>query len=82
MFKIDTKTIAIPMWSTPDHKVIKAYKDGKRHATNHFYDEERDPDWPYNVHSWSVNPYSENRPAAFHSWIAGFCEQWAELVRN
>jgi hypothetical protein len=82
MFKIDTATIKIPRWPTPQHKVTKAFNDGKLHALNHYYDEEPDPDWPYGVKSWSVNPYSENRPAAFYSWIAGFCEQWADLVRD
>lgn len=82
MNKIDTKTIPVPMWPTEDYKVKKAYNDGKLHATNHYFDEEIDPDWPYGVKSWAVNPYSENRPAAYYSWIAGFNEGWADLVRD
>jgi len=81
MYKIDTKTVPIPLWPTPDHKITKAFKDGARHATNHFYEEEPDPDWPFGVNSWAINPYTENRPGAFYSWIAGFCEEWANLKR-
>ena len=82
MFKINTSEIKIPLWPTPKHKIEKAFKDGQRHATNHYYKEDPNPDWPFGVKSWSVNPYSENRPAAFYSWLAGFSEQWAELVRQ
>lgn len=81
MQKINTKNIPIPLWATEDHKVHKAYNDGKRHANSHYFEEAIDPDWPYNVKSWAVNPYSENRPAAFYSWMAGFCEEWSNLVR-
>jgi hypothetical protein len=82
IFTIDTNLIAIPMWATPEHSIKKAYNDGKKHALNHYYGEECNPDWPCGVKSWAVNPYSENRPSAFCSWMAGFMEQWAELVRN
>lgn len=81
MYTVDTKNIPIPLWPTPDHKIKKAFNDGKLHATNHYYGEEVDPDWPFNVKSWAVNQYSENRPGAFYSWIAGFEEQWADLIR-
>lgn len=80
--KVDVKLIPIPQWKTPDHAIARAFKDGKLHATNHFYGEEPNPDWPYGVKSWAVNPCTENRPGAFYAWLAGFCEQWAELVRN
>jgi len=82
VFAIDTKSIVIPMWETPEHKIKKAFNDGKKHALNHYYNEECDPDWPCGIKSWTVNPYSENRPSAFYSWIAGFSEEYARLVRN
>jgi len=80
--KVDTNLIQIPQWKTPDHAIARAFSDGKKHAVNHFYGEEPNKDWPYGVKSWAVNPCTENRPGAFYSWLAGFCEQWAELVRN
>ena len=82
MYTIDTKKINVAEWATPDHKIKKAFSDGKLHAINHWYDEEPNPDWPFNVKAWNVNQYSENRPGAFYSWIAGFEEQWGELVRS
>jgi len=81
-YKIDTEAIKIPAWHTPDYKVVAAYKIGMRHAINHFYGEEADPDWPFNVKSWAVNPYTENRPSVFYSFIAGFSERWADLKRD
>ncbi len=81
MLKMNTDEIAVPTWKTPAHKITKAFNDGKTHAVNHWYGEEVNPDWPDGVKSWAVNPYSECRPSAFHCWIAGFCEKWAELKR-
>ena len=72
----------IAAWATPPHLLEKAFKEGKRHATNHYYGEAPNPEWPFNVKSWSVNIYSEKRPGAFYSFIAGFCEQWGELIRQ
>ena len=82
LFKINTKDIKVLPWPTPDHKIKKAFSDGKKHAVNHWHGEEADRDWPFGVKSWSVNPYNASRPAVFHSWIAGFSEQWAELLRQ
>jgi len=82
MKKIDTKLIPIPMWPTSDHKVKKAYSDGKLHAINHYNNEDPDPYWNDGVKSWAINPYAESRPAAYYSWIGGFMEQWADLVRE
>lgn len=81
IFTIDTRAIAIPMWETPDHKIKKAFNDGRRHALNHYHGEPPNPDWPCGVKSWAVSPYTECRPSAFHSWIAGFSEEHARLVR-
>lgn len=82
MPKIDTDKIAVPTWKTEPHKIKKAFSDGEKHAVNHWHGEEPDPLWVPSVTSWAVNPYSECRPSAFHCWIAGFCEKWAELVRD
>lgn len=82
MYKVDTKTISVPLWKTPKHKIDKAFADGEKHAVNHYFKEEPDPDWPFGVKSWAVNPYSDNRPGAFYAWIAGFCEMHGELVRQ
>jgi hypothetical protein len=80
--RIDTSKIIVPMWATPDYKLTKAINDGKKHAINHWYGEEADKKWHHSVKSWAINPYAESRPSAFHCWIAGFSEQWAELVRD
>jgi hypothetical protein len=82
MHKIDTDKINIPAWPTQKHMLEKAFKDGKCHAVNHYYGEEADPDWPFGVKSWAVNPYSDNRPGAHYSWVAGFAEMWGELIRQ
>lgn len=82
MQKVDVKNISIPCWPTPKYKIDKAFADGSRHAINHYYKEEADPDWPFGVKSWAINPYSENRPGAFYAWLSGFSEMWGELIRN
>ena len=82
MLKINTDEIKIPMWATPPHKITKAFKDGELHAVNHWFGEEANPDWPYGVKSWAVNPYSDCRPSAYYCWIGGFAEKWGELVRR
>jgi hypothetical protein len=82
MLKINTDEIKIPMWATPAHKIIKSFKDGELHAVNHWFNEEPEPDWPYGVKSWAVCPYSDCRPDAYYSWMAGFSAKWGELARG
>ena len=82
LLAMDTSKIAVPQWATPCYKIKRALEDGKLHATNHFFSEEKNPDWPFGVNSWSINPYTIDRPGAFYAWVAGFCEQWGELVRQ
>jgi len=82
MLTINTDEIKIPTWPTGNHKIKKAFKDGELHAVNHWFGEEPKLDWPYGVKSWAVCPYSDCRPDAYHSWIAGFSSKWGELVRG
>lgn len=80
--KMNTNEITITAWRTPHHKIEKAFRDGEKHAVNHYFCEEPDPTWEKDIKNWSFNPYTKARPSAYYAWKAGFCEKWAELVRN
>lgn len=81
MYKVDVTKLKPLAYPTEDYKVRNAFKLGREHARNFFNDEEADPDWAIGT-TWAHCPYTECRPSVFHSWIGGFCEQYAELIKK
>jgi len=78
---IDVNEILIPPYPTQFYQIKISYQKGKEAARNHYYGEDT-VDLPYGVKSWNVYPYQVTRPSAYYSWLAGFHEEFANLVRE
>ena len=79
---IRTDNILPLSYPTECYKIKNAYKLGETHATNHFYNEEVDVNFPVHVKTWNVNPYSPMRPSVYFAWLSGFTECYGNLLRE